>query len=291
MLRGQEGEDEDCVILSATIPKRARRPHRFNFILLSASLYKTFPAAAARLVIGQDECIIIDEEEVAQHLFMEFYSPPRVCIPLRREGFRAFYSFDLDTGYDFTDFGGRARAWKLLIRYRPFFTMLSAPCTMFSTMMNANFGKMSPEIKAKRFSEAECHLAYSMNVATHQIREERFFAHEHPHRATSWKRRCVVDVQNRPGVQTVSFDQCQVNLRTPFSHKLIKKRTTLMTNSSAIVQLFAPLQCTCSEPHATIEGSEGGILLSKWCQKYTPEFVDLLQRAVRMEAERAQRPA
>ena len=111
----------------------------------------------------------------AQHLFMEFYSPPRVCIPLRREGFRAFYSFDLDTGYDFTDFGSRARAWKLLIRYRPFFTMLSAPCTMFSTMMNANFGKMSPEIKAKRFSEAECHLAYSMNVATHQIREERFF--------------------------------------------------------------------------------------------------------------------
>ncbi|CAK9085112.1 unnamed protein product, partial [Durusdinium trenchii] len=256
-----EGEDEDCVILSATIPKRAR------------------------LVIGQDECIIVDEEEVAQHLFMEFYSPPRVCIPLRREGFRAFYSFDLDTGYDFTDFGGRARAWKLLIRYRPFFTMLSAPCTMFSTMMNANFGKMSPEIKAKRFSEAECHLAYSMNVATHQIREERFFAHEHPHRATSWKRRCVVDVQNRPGVQTVSFDQCQVNLRTPVSNKLIKKRTTLMTNSSAIVQLFAPLQCTCSEPHATIEGSEGGILLSKWCQKYTPEFVDLLQRAVRMEAE------
>ena len=40
------------------------------------------------------------------------------------------------------------------------------------------------------------------------------------------------------------------------------------------------------EEHATIEGSEGGIQLSKWCQVYTPEFVDKLQKAVRLEWER-----
>ena len=40
------------------------------------------------------------------------------------------------------------------------------------------------------------------------------------------------------------------------------------------------------EEHATIEGSEGGIQLSKWRQVYTPEFVDKLQKAVRLEWER-----
>ena len=240
------------------------------------------PRTHCHLVMSRNETIIIEDED-DQHAFMEFYSPPRVCIPLRRDGFKAFYSFDLDTGYDFLEMGSRARAWKLLVMYRPVFTMLSAPCTMFSVMQNANFKKMDPVVLKKRFEEADCHLTYSMNVAKHQVRSERFFAHEHPHTATSWKRRCVQEVRDMKGVQTVTFDQCTVNLRTPFSNKLIKKRTTLMTNSSAIVKLFQDRQCTCTEAHAVIEGSEGGISLSKWCQKYTPEFVDLLQTAVRME--------
>ena len=113
----------------------------------------------------------------------------------------------------------------------------------------------------------------------------RFFAFEHPVRATSWQRRSVKALLEALQVQVVSFDQCRVNLRSP-SGKPIQKRTTLMTNSSAIVQLFK-LQCQCTEPHQKIEGQDQGIKLSTWCQVYTAEFVDVI--AARLEWEEAQR--
>ena len=226
-----------------------------------------------------------DEEEKQQHLFMDFFSPPRVAIPLRREGFLAVHSFDIMTGYDFLTADSRARALKLQSRHRPFFTMLSAPCTMYSPMQNANLGKMDLATKKRRWSEAHCLLDYSMLVAKRQHAQKRFFAHEHPQKATSWKRQSVKDLEEEEDVMKVSFDQCRVNLRTPVSKKPLQKRTTLLTNSAAIVDLFQPLQCACTEEHATIEGSEGGIQLSKWCQVYTPEFVDKLQKAVRLEWE------
>ncbi|CAK9078467.1 unnamed protein product [Durusdinium trenchii] len=235
---------------------------------------------------NMDIIVLDDDEDQEQHLFMEFFSPPRVAIPLRREGYWALHSFDIVTGYDFLTADGRARALKLLTQHRPFFTMLSAPCTMFSVMQNANLGKMDTATKKRRFAEANCLLDYSMLIARRQIAQKRFFAHEHPQKATSWKRQSVQDIADQEGVMKVTFDQCRVNLKTPVSEKPLQKRTTLLTNSTAIVSLFEPLQCACTEPHATIEGSEGGIQLSKWCQIYTHEFVDKLQKAVRLEWER-----
>ena len=153
---------------------------------------------------------------------MEFFSPPRVAIPLRRERFLAVYSFDIVTGYDFLQFEDRARAWSLLEAHDPMFAMLSSPCTMFSTMQNANLAKMNPADRARRFEEANCLLDYSMMVAKRQCRKRRLFAHEHPQRARSWKRPSVQAVAKEPGVHKVSFDQCRVNLRTPVTKKLLK---------------------------------------------------------------------
>ena len=220
---------------------------------------------------------------------MEVFSAPRVCPALRREGFRATYSLDETTGFNFLDFEHRKRAYKLLGTHRVFFTMLSPPCTMYSSMQNANFGKMDPTVEARRFQEAHCLLDFAMHIAQHQVTHPgRFFAFEHPVRATSWQRRSVKALLEAPQVQAVTFDQCRVNLRSP-SGKPIQKRTTLMTNSSAIVQLFSPLQCQCKEPHQKIEGQDQGIKLSTWCQVYTAEFVDVIQKAVRLEWEEAQR--
>ena len=77
----------------------------------------------------------------------------------------------------------------------------------------------------------------------------------------------------------VNFDQCRVNLTLPGSEKKIRKRTSLLTNSRHIVDLFSPLQCVCQEPHATVQGSHNGIKVSAHCQVYTPEFCSLLAEA------------
>ena len=96
---------------------------------------------------------------------MEFFSPPRVAVELRRYGLRAQYSFDIQTGYDFTTFEDRARAMRLVGTHCPFFTMLSPPCTMYSPLQNLNLGKMDPQVKKKRFEEAHCLLDFSMIIA------------------------------------------------------------------------------------------------------------------------------
>ena len=83
--------------------------------------------------------------------------------------------------------------------------------------------------------------------------------HEHPQRATSWQRESVRRVMQCPNVQTVIFDQCRVGLKTPDSKQPLCKRTTLLTNSPAIVSSFSPLQCNCQVEYGIIQG------VRSWC--------------------------
>ena len=235
------------------------------------------------LVIDKIEEEGANQIQCLPHHFMEFYSPPRVALPLRRTGFFARYSFDLMTGYDFLKFEDRARALRLYETHAPFFVMLSPPCTMFSKMQTLNLKKMQPQIRKQRFADANCMLDFAMHIADRQLRGNRFFCHEHPPGASSWRRASIAELANKPNVFLVSFDQCRTGLRTPSGLKPIQKRTVLMTNSREIHNIFSPLQCNCTEEHAVIQGSESGLQLSSWCQVYSPELVDHLADAVRLE--------
>ena len=77
----------------------------------------------------------------------------------------------------------------------------------------------------------------------------------------------------------VSFDQCQVGLTLPGKPDKIRKRTTLLTNSRHVVDLFSPLQCSCKEGHAHVKGQCNGVHVSRHCQIYTPAFCEKLTEA------------
>ena len=154
---------------------------------------------------------------------MEFYSPRRVCVALRRTGLHAQHSFDLLTGYDFLTLQGRARALHLFETHVPFFVMLSPPCTMYSKMQNLNLGKMDPVVHAQRWVDAHCMLDFAMYIAKRQLAAGRFFCHEHPAGACSWKRSSVTEVASNDAVMKVNFDQCRVGLRTPSGSKPLQK--------------------------------------------------------------------
>ena len=83
---------------------------------------------------------------------------------------------------------------------------------------------MDKEVKAKRFEEAHC-LDFSMMPAQKQISANRFFCHERPTKATSWRRASVQ--ASRPDALTISFDQCRVGLQTPVSLEPLRKRQLL----------------------------------------------------------------
>eukprot|EP00435_Cladocopium_sp_Y103_P030894 s1733_g7.t1 len=152
-------------------------------------------------------------------------------------GFRAQYSLDTLSGYDFLKFEDRARALRLFETHAPFFVMLSPPCTMYSRMQNMNFKKMARNVREQRFADADCMLDFSMMVADRQVKADRLFCHEHPQGASSWRRQSVTELSSKEQVHLVTFDQCRTGLRTPSGDKPLKKPTTLMTNSTAIREL------------------------------------------------------
>ena len=56
----------------------------------------------------------------------------------------------------------------------------------------------------------------------------------------------------------------------------MRKRTKLMSNSMHFIEAFRGNMCDRSHLHQIIQGSEGGICQSVWCQCYPAPMVDLL---------------
>lgn len=214
--------------------------------------------------------------------FMEVYSPPRVCLYVRKLGMTAGTSVDILSGYNLKEFGARRAVLDLLERCRPLCLLVSPPCTMYSQLQSLfNLRKMSPETLQMRWAEAHLHLDFSMFLCQYQARRGRFFIFEHPWRASSWERESVRKVAELPNCMKTVFDQCQSGLATPDAKKEpIKKRTTLMSNCPSVGELFGPLQCPGTHSHHHIEGSSNGVSLSWWCQMYPPPLCQMFAEAV-----------
>ena len=135
-----------------------------------------------------------------------------------------------------------------------------------------NYKKFTAEQLATKLSAAQTHVDYAMWLAKIQYDGGRDFAYEHPFRATSWQLDSVSRVKALRGVQAVTFDMCMFGLCSPRSKTTCQKTTTVLTNSLALAKLLEGHKRGKSSAHMRIQGSEGGITLSKWCQKYPPVF-------------------
>ena len=162
--------------------------------------------------------------------------------------------------------------------------MLSPPCCAFSTLMRVyNFPKMSPERKFRKMSEGMCLLAHAIKCCWVQISHNRFFALEHPAGASSWQVKAMRELQSQPQVQSIVFDQCQFGLTSPLGSPL-RKRTRIITNSSALIGLLSNKLCKGGHVHGIIQGQELGIIVSKHCQHYPASLCSAIAAAVVAES-------
>ena len=100
-------------------------------------------------------------------------------------------------------------AWELLKKDEPLLLTGSPPCHMFSHLQNISWSKIAPEIRKKRMDEALHHLHTSVDLYEEQYRQGRYFLHEAPWSATSWKDPKVVELASKPGVYTVRGPMCR----------------------------------------------------------------------------------
>ena len=146
-----------------------------------------------------------------------------------------------------------------------------------------NVDKWTPEEYTSRMADAEAMFDYSLDLCEDQHARGRGCVLEHPAPASSWKRDKARRIMAIPGFSRTNFDQCATGLVSP-SNEPMKKRTSLLSNMVSIQDLFSQRQCNCTVPHRTIQGSDQGLRLSTFAQRYPDIMCNVLVQAVQMFA-------
>ena len=139
-----------------------------------------------------EESVCIQDMAGPPKAFMEIYSPVRVAAAVQRAGLVSAGSFDITNGCDLLTVEGRGQVLRALETERPIFLMSSPPCTMYSELMRVfNIRKMCVEDWLSKQENADDMLTFGMRACYFQQSFGRFYAHEHPQRASSWSLPCV----------------------------------------------------------------------------------------------------
>ena len=219
----------------------------------------------------------------------EVYSPPRVAPLAAEAGLTVGWSLDLTTtdekgkAWDFDKAECRAKCRDLLTRTRPLLLIGSPMCTWFSTLQAMNKHHMDPNVWARERARALVHLTFVFELYEMQALAGRYFAHEHPASADSWREDPVESfVQRYPDTFSVVMDQCMFGLTTPGpggEELPAKKPTRWLTNSGCIAERLK-LRCDGSHAHQQLTGNRAAA-----AQRYPPALCRALVAGMRDQLE------
>ena len=203
----------------------------------------------------------------------EIYSPPRVLKKVQKFGLKPGLSMDLKTGWDFSLPADRQEALRLLSVHRPALTVLSPPCTTFSTLRFLSNYKRDKKQVEREQQGGKQHLNFAIQLANVQMDAGRGFLFEHPARATSWNQPGLKKLAEDPRVFSVEVDMCAFGLKHP-SGMPAKKPTLLLTNIEDVAKTL-PRRCRGNHPHAPLLSGSAAE-----AAKYTPHFVEAILRGL-----------
>ena len=212
-----------------------------------------------------------DDHDGWQADVAEVYSPPRVCRLAPTMGLSPGFSADITTGTDLTTPDGQMQVWHDIDRQRPRRLLLGPPCTWYSILQNLNYHRWTEQQKAEKARVADLMFNFAVRCCEKQDDHGREFVLEHPASARSWDMPSMLALRNRPGVVRVTFDQCRLGLRD-LQGRPLRKRTSIATNSPTLAHIFDNFQCNCTTPHGVIQGSQHGVKMSVYAQRYPLEM-------------------
>ena len=118
---------------------------------------------------------------------------------------------------------------------------------------------MDPATVRVRINLSRAHLKVVAELYKLQIDGGRFFLHEHPAGAVSWKDPFILRIRNRHDVDETTMDQCRYGLTTPDPNhdpKPAKKPTRWMSISRAMRARLSR-RCTREHEHQPLMGGRG----------------------------------
>ena len=135
--------------------------------------------------------------------------------------------------YDFDKAEMREEAKRRVAEEKPYLLIGSPMCTMFSKWQDLRKASRDPVEFKRRFSKAMVHLRFLCELYKMQIDGGRYFLHEHPDTATSWKVPCIESLTERSDVMVARADLCMFGLmsKDADAEAPAEKPTRFMTNS------------------------------------------------------------
>ena len=172
----------------------------------------------------------------------EVYSPARVAQMARQMGLRGGWSLDLTTedadgrSWDFNQLEMRNRAVRKVPKDRPRLLIGSPMCTGYNVMNNINYARLSQEEIDEKMKYARLHLEFCIKLYRIQMRESRYFLHEHPQSASSWQEEAIMKLLQEESITRAVRDQCRYGLTTKdgINTGPAKKPIGFITNSICI---------------------------------------------------------
>ena len=156
---------------------------------------------------------------------------------------------DPDDGqpWDFNARAKREKAREILRRQRPYLFIGSPMCTAFCSWQHLNDARLghTPAAQAAKANAIQ-HMNFAVSLYLEQIQAGRYFLHEHPRSASSWKLPAMEELMKIPGVVLTHGDQCQYGAQVahgPLKGCPVKKLIGFLSNSKSI---SSALSRTCS---------------------------------------------
>ena len=112
--------------------------------------------------------------------------------------------------------------------------------------MNRN--NMKPGQFEKMIEEGRNHLKFCAALYQIQMDQGRYFLHEHPWSASSWKEPCIQSLVQDPRVNVVKGDMCCFGMyqNVGTEEMFVKKSTGFMTNACEVAKVLSE---TCENQH------------------------------------------
>ena len=165
-------------------------------------------------------------------------------------------SMDLTTGWGFSKPKDRNLAVRMLLVEKPLVFIICVVCGPWGGMMNASWKKMDRHKVEKMIADARMHLDFACKLSLIQHSNGRYFVHEHPECARSWREPVVIRLPRATGAMKIATDQCMyghVQIDNDGTTKAVKKPIICLINSPAMKDVLGKIEITNTSGWKAVE--------------------------------------
>ena len=238
------------------------------------------------------EALPMDSEDLAdqvinvvQNHVSEMWSPPRVTKLAHRFGLSAGFAYDLTVNdengnpWNFDLQEQRDKCMRHVIEQRPNFLIGSPMCTAFSILQGLNKWRMNPKKWDAMMEKGLRHMRFAVKLYRLQAEQGRWFLHEHPNSASSWKMPEMQRLMNDLGIQKTVAHMCRYGMQSSDEAGAgkVKKPTGFLTNSDMLADCLS-LKCMGGHRHVQLMGGR-----ARACQVYPDKLCRYILKGIKAE--------